>query len=37
MSKVKEVVIALFWVFLLTSFGMIVFQVIRTLQGFQNA
>lgn len=31
MSKVKEVIIALFWVFMLTSFAMIVFQVVKTI------
>lgn len=37
MNKVKEVVIALFWVFMFTSFAMIVFQVVKTIWGMQNA
>jgi len=37
MNKIKEVVIALFWVFMFTSFAMIVFQVVKTIWDMQNA
>lgn len=36
MSKAKEVIIALGLVGLLVAFSMIVFQVIRTIQGYNN-
>jgi hypothetical protein len=37
MSKVKEVAIALFCVFILSWFAMIVFQVVKTIQDMKHA